>query len=622
MESNSEKIITKLKLNLSSNPDSYEINREIAGIFLKKKDFSSSIKYFSKIVNLKQKNSDFESLAKCYQEIGEFNKAIEILEKLIKASFSNASIYNNIGVAYKNIKKYQSALNYFDSGIKKYPSDHLLNFNKANLFKEVSDFKNAKKNFAICLEKKKDFFPALINLASINLQENNLNDALKNLNYAKTFSKDNPIILENLAKVHLVKKNYLKAESYVKKIIDMDPTSINKMIPIVLGYSYLGDEKNYQKSSRFYTEHLCLKSSIFSFNHLKKKKKIKIGFLSPDIRNHPIGYFLKDLLPKLSLKLDVSIYSTSKYDDEISAFAKKNCKWRDFHNVSQERISELIFDDKVDVLFDLSGITRQNNLEVFKLRPSPKQVSWAGWLATTNLKQIDYIIGDVYATPKKDDKNFIEKVYRMKNIWCVYSKSEINNLKVFNDFYSSSFIFGCFQRPEKITNNALEIWSKILSKKKDSYLFFNNASYQDNDEKIITKFFNKRGVKKTQIRFNRCKNRSDYLNAYNMVDINLDTFPYNGGTTSFESSYMGVPTLTMVNDSNMFRCGESINNNLDMSEWIAKDENDYLEKALEFSGKKYCEKLKKELKVKSKSSNLFNTTSFAKNFIKMIYEIL
>ena len=344
--------------------------------------------------------------------------------------------------------------------------------------------------------------------------------------------------------------------------------------------------------------------------------------MSPDIRNHPIGYFLKDLLPKLSLKLDVSIYSTSKYDDEISAFAKKNCKWRDFHNVSQERISESIFDDKVDVLFDLSGITRQNNLEVFKLRPSPKQISWAGWLATTNLKQIDYIIGDVYATPKKDDKNFIEKVYRMKNIWCVYSKSEINNLKVFNDFYSSSFIFGCFQRPEKITNSVLEIWSKILSKKKDSYLFFNNASYQDNDEKIITKFFNKRGVKKTQIRFNRCKNRSDYLNAYNMVDINLDTFPYNGGTTSFESSYMGVPTLTMVNDSNMFRCGESINNNLDMSEWIAKDENDYLEKALEFSGKKYCEKLKKELKVKSKSSNLFNTTSFAKDFIKMIYEIL
>ena len=111
----------------------------------------------------------------------------------------------------------------------------------------------------------------------------------------------------------------------------------------------------------------------------------------------------------------------------------------------------------------------------------------------------------------------------------------------------------------------------ILIRVKKSKIFFINQSFNEYEKKKIIFHFNNNGVSNKRLIFIQPKNRKEYLNSYNLVDINLDTFPYNGGTTLFESSYMGVPTLTKENNSFLFRCGESINNNLNMQNWIAKN---------------------------------------------------
>ena len=155
-----------------------------------------------------------------------------------------------------------------------------------------------------------------------------------------------------------------------------------------------------------------------------------------------------------------------------------------------------------------------------------------------------------------------------------------------------------------------------------SKILFINQSFNEYQKKILTSHFRSHGISSKRLIFIQPKNRKEYLNSYNLVDINLDTFPYNGGTTLFESSYMGIPTLTKENNSFLFRCGESINHNLNMKNWIAKNSQDYVNKAEEFSDKKFLNELQNKLFIDSKKSIIFNSKEFAIEFEKLITNIL
>ena len=144
---------------------------------------------------------------------------------------------------------------------------------------------------------------------------------------------------------------------------------------------------------------------------------------------------------------------------------------------------------------------------------------------------MDYVISDHFCTRKKDEKFFTEKV-RMKNIWCTYSLSVLENLNLKKRKNSESFIiYGCFQRPEKISKKVLRTWMEILIRVKNSKIFFINQSFNEYEKKKLISHFINNGISNKRLIFIQPKTRKEYLNSYNLVDINLDTFPYNGGTT-------------------------------------------------------------------------------------------
>ena len=141
-------------------------------------------------------------------------------------------------------------------------------------------------------------------------------------------------------------------------------------------------------------------------------------------------------------------------------------------------------------------------------------------------------------------------------------------------------------------------------------------------KKKLSDFLKTNKVNLSRIFFIKPLSRENYLNYFNLVDINLDTFPYNGGTTSFESTFMNIPTLTMKNDSFMFRCGESVNKNLDMGDWIADGDDDYVDKAISFSNKKLLYNIKKKLDTHNTNSVLFDSKKFSNEFIDMVLKII
>ena len=594
----------------------------LASTNLEKKDFKSAKSNLLKYLN---KNRDYQALnllGICYLNLNEYLNAANIFKKLISSKIISDSIFNNFGVALKNLKEFNTAKYYFKESIKLNDKNFLTHFNLGNLNLEIGKEKEAEILFLKCISLKKDYFPAVANLSKLYLKCYNLDKCLKLLKNSLKIFPNNEIVIENLAKVYLIRKSFHSAEKHLIKLIQLSKGNVRKIIPLILGYTYEGSEKQYKKICKLFIKNITKDSSKFSLN-LKNNKLPIVSFLSPDIRNHPVGFFIKDMLPELSKRFEVKIFNTSEFEDEISLYAKKFCQWVNVQAKNEYEIADIIYRKNVDVLVDSSGLTRTNNLGVFKLRPSNNQVSWAGWLASTNLNEMDYVISDNFCTPKKDEKFFTEKILRMKNIWCTYSLSVLENLNLKKENNSEPFIiYGCFQRPEKITKKVLTTWMDILKRVKKSKIFFINQSFHEYERNKIIFHFNKNGVSSKRLIFLRPESRKEYLNSYNLVDINLDTFPYNGGTTLFESSYMGVPTLTKENNSFLFRCGECINNNLNMQNWIAKNTSDYVDKAEYFSNKNFLNELKRKLIIDSKKSILFNSQAFANEFGKMIMNIL
>ena len=294
----------------------------------------------------------------------------------------------------------------------------------------------------------------------------------------------------------------------------------------------------------------------------KKNNKIKLGFLSADLKQgHSITFFLKTILLNYN-KDQIEIYLLSNQIDfksiskEISNLVFKIIdisKLNDLNALNQ--IREL----NLDIIIDVMGYTSRNRIGLFKNRIAKKQVLWMGYCNTTGLKNMDYIMTDpnlIY----EDEKNlYAEQVLYLPEIWNTHCGFDFERKENPPPLIKNNYItFGSFNNPAKISKNVISCWSKILKEIKNSKLIIKCS----NDKKKLDRIeglMKKNGVLDSVIFHKRLEDKKDHLDLYNKIDIALDTFPYNGVTTSFEAIWMGVPVLTMAGYNFNSRCGESIN---------------------------------------------------------------
>ena len=358
----------------------------------------------------------------------------------------------------------------------------------------------------------------------------------------------------------------------------------------------------------------------------KKNNKIKLGFLSADLKKgHSITYFLKTILLNYN-KDQIEIYLLSNQIDfnfisrEISDLVLKTIdisKLNDLNALNQ--IREL----NLDIIIDVMGYTSRNRIGLFKNRIAKKQVLWMGYCNTSGLQNMDYIMTDpnlIY----EDEKNlYAEQILYLPEIWNTHCGFDFERKENPPPSIKNNYItFGSFNNPAKITKDVILCWSKILKEIKNSKLIIKCS----NDKKKLDRIsglMEKNSVLDSVIFHKRFEDKKDHLDLYNEIDIALDTFPYNGVTTSFEAIWMGVPVLTMAGYNFNSRCGESINKNLNMEHLIAKDEDDYVSKAVSLSIErdKFL-KLRKSIFLDAIQSPLFNKKKFAENFFNSLRKII
>ena len=503
----------------------------------------------------------------------------------------------------------------------------LVEKNEKTITMSLKNFEEAylkDKNSKIGLDALKNFINLTVDLYKFPETEIDTNKTLNYFKEARNFWGYDKNLMLAIKRLYWRLNEVSKVQSILFEMIknqEHDSTTLCSYI-----YSKGFDNNWKQKDFFEFAEFLQKQTIDIEKNNLvklktTKSKKLKLGFLSGDIRsNHSVTYFLKTVLLNYDREnFQIYLYFNHETDDETTEdFKKLVYKSENINDLNDTEAINLVRNDEIDIAFDLMGATSSHRETLFKNKIAPTQINWIGYCNTMGLKENNYIIADPHLINKNEEHLYSEKIIYMPQIWNCHSGSKSEREFIDAPYRKNNFITFCsFNNFCKINENVIYTWSQILKAIKNSKLILKPSGRLD--ARRLKAEFKNCGVENSLIFKKNLKSVKDHLKSYNDIDLALDTFPYNGVTTSFEAIWMGVPVLTMKGYNFNSRCGESINKNIGMESMIAKDENDYINKAIELS--KNPEKLisiRKKIFEDAISSPLFNTKNYTNNFFNLI----
>ena len=263
---------------------------------------------------------------------------------------------------------------------------------------------------------------------------------------------------------------------------------------------------------------------------------------------HPVSFFVSAVFKNMDRnKFTIYAYSDVENPDEVTEqISLQVDHFKAVKKLDDQSLLKQINDDQIDILFDLAGHTANNRLGMFHLRAAPIQISWLGYPATTGCQGIDYRLTDRFADPAKlSNAVHCEKLLRIEGGFLCYEPLQ-SAPEILASDNKGSIVFGCFNNLGKISEQTIELWAKILNRVSGSKLLIKRRELIDEYVKTqLLQRFSDYGIQAERLIFRTSQKRiEDHLSLYNQVDIALDTFPYNGTTTTFESLWMGTPVIT------------------------------------------------------------------------------
>tara|TARA_B100001123_G_C15323100_1_gene1028594 strand:- start:306 stop:2285 length:1980 start_codon:yes stop_codon:yes gene_type:complete len=595
-EDNEDFAIDSYEMAKKINPNYAQVYNNLGIIFQKQGKFDEAIENYKKAIDLKK---DF---AEPYNNLGVINiekdnseNSIEFFNKAIHLNPNYAEAYYNLGVSYSNLSNFQKSLESFTKATEIRPNYFEAHNYLGNIFSKLSDFDNAILNF---------------------------NKAIDiNYNYEKSHN--------NLGNLFGVLGEFEKSYSSHKKALKIKPDNAQTYSNLLFYYLhrtdfqhdfYLQEVKKFRISSKTIKKKISLK-----YQYNKNPNKLRLGLVSSDFGNHPGGYFTLSTLKELNKKnFELVAYSNfDRKDEYYNQFRSLFIKWNSISKKSDEDVVNQIIKDGIHILIDLQGHSAFNRLPIFIYKPAPIQATWLGQ-GSTGIPEIDYFIGSSYITPETEDKNYIEEVIRLPKISQCFTppnlEIKVNELPALKNNFVT---FGCLNKILKVNDEVIKVWSKILLSVINSKLILKSKELDDKKfSNYILKKFEKNGVKSENLIFlGETKTRRETLEVYNQIDIALDPFPFQGVTNTCESIWMGVPVLILKGNRYVFNFGESINANLNMSEWIAKDEKDYVSKAIKFTNDiKKISLIRKDLRDLIINSPVCDSINLSKHFSEMLWD--
>ena len=443
----------------------------------------------------------------------------------------------------------------------------------------------------------------------------------------KNLFENNLLLLKAIFKVFKRTTDLKSVIKCLEEIAQLDPHG-DAIASYNLFNNYLNDwsQSEFLKNAQKINDKLVKYSSKELVDlKTKKNKKINLGFISSDLKSkHSVTYFLRSVITVYDKqKFVIHLYHNhNKEDDETTKeFKKYVFKTLHIEKFSDKEVINIIRKDEIDIMIDLNGFSGNHRLNLFKNRLAPIQILWCGYTNTTGLDEMDYLIVDRNQVNPKEESLYSEKIIYLPTIWNCHSGYNFKRSENEMPFQKNKFIsFGSFNNFLKINDDVIEVWASILKMVENSRLLLKTSTAITKG--TFKKKFEQYGVLDSVDFLNYNKNFNDHLEKYKLIDLALDTFPWNGVTTTFESIWMNVPVIVMDGNNFSSRCGSSIIKNLNLLNLIGKNKEDYIDKAVTLAqNPQMLMDLRKDLFKNALKTPLFDKTSFSNEFFSSLEKI-
>jgi predicted O-linked N-acetylglucosamine transferase (SPINDLY family) len=606
----------------------------------------------------------YNNLGVVLKELGDIAQAESCYQAAIAINADYVPAYNNLSILLKDTGRKIEAESFYLKALKIDPLRAVTHSNLAVLLRELGRFADSEMCCRNALKIVPDYVDAHNNLGLALDSQGKFDEAMVAFEQALIFDPNNISALSNYSVTLNTLGQLSRAEICLKKALVIAPQFINAHINLCVNYLAQGRvheaEEICIKTLQIQPDNLDAQSNLlFSMNyssahspaacldkaseyavavskridapftswvHDVNSKRLRVGLVSGDLRQHVVAYFLESFLQHVdSSSLELIAYSTTHQEDSVSARLKPHFSgWKSLVGLSDQVAAQLIHDDGVHVLLDLSGHSAGNRLPIFAWKPSPVQVSWLGYFATTGLTAMDYFIADEMGVPASEQCQFSEKIKYLPDTRLCFTAPDVDVVVSTLPALSNQFVtFGSFQNMAKVSDDVLDLWAEVLIAMPSARLRWQYKSFNDHAVAHDLKMrLTKRGIDAGRVDLLGAVTREEYLAAHHEVDVILDTFPFNGGTTTCEALWMGVPTLTLAGNTLISRQGASLLSAACLADWVAENKADFVNKALVFCRDlNQLAKLRAALRAQVLASALFDAKRFADHMQTALWEM-
>jgi protein O-GlcNAc transferase len=558
--------------------------------------FAEARPHLEEAILLDPKQDDaFYILATVHRNSGNPDKAIDNLRAVLDLKSDFAACRLELCRLLFERGDVQEAKRVIEAGIAIQPDEPDFHFYLGNLHLESSEFDEAVACFQKTLALRPSHLEAHNNLGKAYLEQGELDAAVRSYRSVIALDPSYPYAHSTL----LFPLNYhpdLEADAIFAEYRDYD--------------ACIG---------------LPLRSTWRDHNNDRSvRRRLKVGYVSPDFYEHAVRFFLEPLLACHDrAAVDVFAYAELAHEDSTTAVYKRYADhWIPTQGMSDDALAERIRSDEIDILVDLAGHTAKNRLGVFARKPAPVSLSWMGYGYTTGLSAIDYLLTDSASAPLGSENLFAEKPWRLSTPASAYRPAARMGPVSALPAQTRGFVtFGTLTRAVRINHRSIRVWSEILERVAGTRLVVNSTSFREPAmrDRLVEKFVAK-GIQSERLEIGFQTPPWDVMRG---IDIGLDCFPHNSGTTLFESLYMGIPYVTLAGRPSVGRLGSSILQGVGHPEWIARSEDDYIDTAVALaSDLPKLAQLRAGLRAQMEASPLRDEAGFARRVESAYREML
>ncbi|MFZ6692466.1 tetratricopeptide repeat protein [Undibacterium sp. SXout20W] len=564
----------------------------LGGILNSQEKFAEALNYLEQVIELEPFSiMGNNNLGNAYSALGRTQDAINCFLRALKYGAGHGLIHNNLAIAYSSLRQQQEAINSFERAIEIEPDLVSAYPSLINLYSDTGRVKDAINLSVATLAKWKSNSRIWSAYGNAQQKANQLDGAIESYMQALSFEEDPQSDLS-------------------RKIYSSLLFALNNHPTLPADVIYGGYQEFNQKFG------LPFHSTWTPFSNTKDPdKKLRIAYISHSFYNHVCKYFLLPLMQGHDrTRFEIVAYADPPMeDDDTKKYRICVDEWVDIKGMSDEAVAKRIKQDGIDILVDIDGHTTNNRLGVMARKPAPVSLHWLDFGYTTGLTAVDYYLTDKYITNAGCDHLFSEKLWCLEHTSVMYRPN--GQIPPLNDspFLKDGIItFGTLSRSNRITHKVIRVWSAILDAMPNSRLVINSSDFSDHriQEEVAQRFM-EHGIERSRIDIGYSTPSWIPLEK---IDIGLDCFPHNSGTTLIETLFMGIPFVTLADRPPVGRIGSSIAGAAGHPEWIAYSEMEYAEKVLSLAyDTNLLQHLRKNMRADLMKSPLMDEALFARD---------